>query len=54
MRKKPKEKMMSDKAKDFFEPFKAGWMSRRELMAGAPALKKPPRRARHDVDLRHP
>src|SRR5579885_2720077 len=30
--------MMSDKAKDFFEAFKAGKMSRRELMAGAGKL----------------
>ena len=29
---------MSDKAKDFFEAFKAGRMSRRELMAGAGKL----------------
>ena len=29
---------MSDKAKDFFEAFKAGKMSRRELMAGAGKL----------------
>src|ERR1700753_738795 len=31
--------MMSDKAKDFFDAFKAGKMSRRELMSGAGKLR---------------
>ena len=38
MRKETKEEAMHDKAKEFFAAFKAGQISRRELMSGAAKL----------------